>query len=390
MKKIICFLLLLSIIMSNIAIAANPNNVTTYSDQYIDEGSPTNNFDDVGYHEVQSNDGAGGNGVGLWVFNMSAVTWSEGNFSFFKDSTPDQGGSADNVTYGLFYCNTFFSEGGMTHTVWSDSARNCNQTFFASISRDEIFGAAFETKFSFIMPQQAIDDSDGFFTVILNATTKVTQQFFYLHEREDGDDVAGIIEFEIAAVDTDPPAIVQFNFTSDGQVDCTGLFPAECANTTDTTPSFVALLDEDAFCKLSDQDISYDAMTNNCTGAPSSKVFCTQDVALPIGRDTRFFLSCVDLLGNNNTAPIPAANTVNISIFKRAAGFIRTNVHKLLGNASIFFIRQSNDQLIINVTSNDTGQFEANIFDCDNYTVVGMDKFNDTRDGDADPFIEIC
>jgi hypothetical protein len=194
MKKTIMLGIVLLVLMSLSVLSASPTY--TYADQYIDEGSPTNDFDGVGYHEVQSNDGVGGNGVGIWSFDLTGETFNQANFSFFKDGV-GEGGAGDNRDYGLYYCDTSYTEGGMTHTVWSSVDRFCDIVPFGILEWDDVSGSPGLQRYSFDLPINAINDPDQIFTIIINATTRGGQQYFYLHEREDGDSTAGVIQFSI-------------------------------------------------------------------------------------------------------------------------------------------------------------------------------------------------
>jgi len=87
------------------------------------------------------------------------------------------------------------------------------------------------------------------------------------------------------------------------------------------------------------------------------------------------------------------ANNVNSSIitfFYWLCDFVGTTVDEsdvLVANATVFIINQNNFSDFYNTTSNKTGDWIYNNIAVGNYTTVGYDPLNVSRDGDADPHI---
>lgn len=193
------------------------------------------------------------------------------------------------------------------------------------------------------------------------------------------------------------PTINQLNFSSDGNSLCSAL-PAICANTSDLTPSFKLALSKNGVCRLGLSDQGFDAMQNDCTGNGTQSIACTYPTNLTINLTKSVYFACADSadMNGNNTAPLPAANSASLGLFKTLYRKIFSPTSVPVGNVSIFIIRQ-NANLSINGSSqtcniggfksNDTGEFSRDIYEVDNYTVVGVNYYNTSQDGDADPGI---
>ncbi len=117
-------------------------------------------------------------------------------------------------------------------------------------------------------------------------------------------------DWTVVAGDTTAPNINQINFTSDGGAVCT--WPTSCATTTDRTPSYDLTTDENARCRISTINQSYDNMIIDCTGNDTTLLSCTQPEDFQKGSFANFF-ACTDDTGNNHTV-LDSTNVANITI----------------------------------------------------------------------------
>src|SRR3990167_4557806 len=119
-------------------------------------------------------------------------------------------------------------------------------------------------------------------------------------------------------VDTTAPNITLINFTSDGGTSCLNnsiIFPTNCANTTDTTPTFGITVDEISACRMGvGTEVIYTSLNISCSAAAGNLTHtCTQDVALPFGWHNFNFI-CIDAVGNNRSLPLLSNYKANLTI----------------------------------------------------------------------------
>jgi len=204
MKKIIIWIIM-ALVTVVAATALSPNNVTVSDDSLCSANTPGTNYNDVGYIEMQSGDDPVLKAnFGVFEFDMSGKTWTQGNFSFTRD-TNNCGGDSSNISWGIYYCDTDFAEGSITHTVWSGVARNCNTTPMGTFSRDEFQGGGSRKRWWFDLSDQAMNDANGLFTIMVNTTVQKTGAgtYCYISENDGVEHDAHIEYYDVPA----PPVI---------------------------------------------------------------------------------------------------------------------------------------------------------------------------------------
>lgn len=118
--------------------------------------------------------------------------------------------------------------------------------------------------------------------------------------------------------DTSAPVLSSINITSETpnivNLDVSG----EPAALTDITPTVNFRTDENAFCKIGNKNANWTAMNGtHCSSGENLTLTHTCTLSsqdqLQFPSDA-FFLTCKDNTGNENSVPLPAINTINVSI----------------------------------------------------------------------------
>jgi hypothetical protein len=88
----------------------------------------------------------------------------------------------------------------------------------------------------------------------------------------------------------------------------------------------------------------------------------------------------------NNTANSIETTSSTFTRVCAFAGITEDALHNRVPNSKVYMINQNTNNLY-NTTSNNSGDWTWNVSIGGNYTVVGIDITNSSRDADADPFI---
>lgn len=119
-------------------------------------------------------------------------------------------------------------------------------------------------------------------------------------------------------VDTTPPGITLLNLTSGGGAgQLVNLTDTQCQNpgctvpsTSDTTPTFEVVTDENAYCRIGVSNANYTNLGSgrNCTGGGTTSLTCTvTDQDELVYEDSFVYLGCADDVGNENLSSTSGA-----------------------------------------------------------------------------------